>query len=75
MKIYNVGIIGAGHIALKMASTLAALPRTHRYAIASREMRKAMTFAKEQGFERAYGSTEVISHRFDLYCNATRFPF
>lgn len=60
MKIYNVGIIGAGHIALKMASTLAALPRTHRYAIASREMRKAMTFAKEQGFERAYGSYEEL---------------
>lgn len=60
MKIYNVGIIGAGHIALKMASTLAALPRTHRYAIASREMRKARRFAKEQGFERAYGSYEEL---------------
>lgn len=77
MKIYNVGIIGAGHIALKMASTLAALPRTHRYAIASREMRKAMTFAKEQGFERAYGSYEDLMDdpKVDLIYIATPHAF
>lgn len=77
MKIYNVGIIGAGHIALKMASTLAALPRTHRYAIASREMRKAMTFAKEQGFERAYGSYEELMDdpKVDLIYIATPHAF
>ena len=77
MKIYNVGIIGAGHIALKMASTLAALPRTHRYAIASREMRKARTFAKEQGFERAYGSYEELMDdpKVDLIYIATPHAF
>ena len=77
MKIYNVGIIGAGHIALKVASTLAALPRTHRYAIASREMRKAMTFAKEQGFERAYGSYEELMDdpKVDLIYIATPHAF
>lgn len=77
MKIYNVGIIGAGHIALKMASTLAALPRTHRYAIASREMRKAMAFAKEQGFERAYGSYEELMDdpKVDLIYIATPHAF
>lgn len=77
MKIYNVGIIGAGHIALKMASTLAVLPRTHRYAIASREMRKAMTFAKEQGFERAYGSYEELMDdpKVDLIYIATPHAF
>lgn len=77
MKIYNVGIIGAGHIALKMASTLAALPRTHRYAIASREMRKARAFAKEQGFERAYGSYEELMDdpKVDLIYIATPHAF
>ena len=77
MKIYNVGIIGAGHIALKMASTLAALPRTHRYAIASRETRKARTFAKEQGFERAYGSYEELMDdpKVDLIYIATPHAF
>lgn len=77
MKIYNVGIIGAGHIALKMASTLAVLPRTHRYAIASREMRKARTFAKEQGFERAYGSYEELMDdpKVDLIYIATPHAF
>lgn len=77
MKIYNVGIIGAGHIALKMASTLAALPRTHRYAIASREMRKARRFAKEQGFERAYGSYEELMDdpKVDLIYIATPHAF
>lgn len=77
MKIYNVGIIGAGHIALKMASTLAALPRIHRYAIASREMRKARTFAKEQGFERAYGSYEELMDdpKVDLIYIATPHAF
>ena len=77
MKIYNVGIIGAGHIALKMASTLAALPRTHRYAIASREMRTARTFAKEQGFERAYGSYEELMDdpKVDLIYIATPHAF
>lgn len=77
MKIYNVGIIGAGHIALKMASTLAALPRTHRYAIASREMRKARRFAKEQCFERAYGSYEELMDdpKVDLIYIATPHAF
>ena len=77
MKIYNVGIIGAGRIALKMASTLAALPRTHRYAIASREMRKARRFAKEQGFERAYGSYEELMDdpKGDLIYIATPHAF
>lgn len=77
MKIYNVGIIGAGHIALKMASTLAALPWTHRYAIASREMRKARRFAKEQGFERAYGSYEELMDdpKVDLIYIATPHAF
>mgnify|MGYP004546387159 FL=1 len=77
MKIYNVGIIGAGRIALKMASTLAALPRTHRYAIASREMRKARRFAKEQGFERAYGSYEELMDdpKVDLIYIATPHAF
>lgn len=77
MKIYNIGIIGAGHIALKMASTLAAMPRTRRYAIASRERSKAEAFAFEQGFEHAYGSYEELIEdpKVDLIYIATPHAF
>lgn len=59
-EIYNIGIIGAGHIALKMSTTLASLPRTRKYAVASRNKNKAESFAREQGFAKAYGSYEEL---------------
>lgn len=55
-KRYNVGIIGAGNIAVKMARTLNAMPQTVAYAIASRDIAKAEKFAKEHGVEKYYGS-------------------
>ena len=56
MKKYKIGIIGAGHIAQKMACTLAAMEETECYAIASRNQAKADNFASENGFRKAYGS-------------------
>lgn len=52
----NVGIIGAGDIAVKMAMTLQPLKGVNCYAIASRDIQKAQTFADKYGFEIAYGS-------------------
>ena len=52
----NVGIIGAGHIAEKAATTLAAMDDMRCLAIGSRSLEKAQAFAERFGVERAYGS-------------------
>ena len=52
----NVGIIGAGHIAEKMATTLSAMDDMQCLAIGSRSLEKAQAFAQRFGVERAYGS-------------------
>lgn len=55
MKTYNIGIIGAGHIAEKMGYTLARMERAVPYAVASRDMGRARDFASRYGFRKAYG--------------------
>lgn len=52
----NVGIIGAGHIAEKAATTLAAMDDMQCLAIGSRSQEKAQAFAKRFGIPRAYGT-------------------
>lgn len=52
----NVGILGAGEIAVKMAMTLQPLKGVSCYAVASRDIQKARTFADKYGFAEAYGS-------------------
>lgn len=54
----NVGIIGAGWIAEKMALTIKGLkdPTIKAYAIAARDKDRAEAFARQWGFEWAYGS-------------------
>ena len=56
----NVGIIGAGHIAEKAATTLAAMGDMKCLAIGSRSLEKAQAFAAQFGIERAYGSYEDL---------------
>lgn len=57
----KVGIIGAGHIACKMAVALNGLDDTVvAYGVASRDLAKAEEFAKEWGFQKAYGSYEEL---------------
>jgi len=56
----NVGIIGAGHIAEKAATTLAAMDDMTCLAIGSRSQEKAQAFAARFGIERAYGSYEEL---------------
>ncbi len=61
----NVAILGLGGIAVKMAKTLAGMiaqgnDGVAMYAAASRDGEKAKRFAREYGFEKAYGSYEEM---------------
>ena len=59
-KIYNWGILGCGKIARKFSNDLKLLPNAHLYAASSRDYQKAVDFAAELGFEKAYGSYEEM---------------
>ena len=61
MKIYNIGIIGCGSIAAKMAATLGGMKGVKRYAVASRTVEKAKAFAEKWQFAKAYGSYEELA--------------
>lgn len=52
----KIGILGAGAIAGVTARTMAALEEIECYAVASRSMEKARSFAQKHGFQKAYGS-------------------
>lgn len=58
----KIGILGAGGIARSMCATLRGMKAAGRpvelYAVASRDIDKAIRFAREQGVKRAYGSYE-----------------
>lgn len=62
----NIGIIGAGWIAAKLARTLKAMQNVEGmagcvgYAIAARDLSRAEVFAAEWGFKKAYGSYEEL---------------
>lgn len=73
MKQYNVGIMGAGHIAEKMATTLQQMSRARCHAVASRNYKKARDFASRHGAEKAYGSYDelVADPEVDLIYVAT----
>lgn len=57
----NIGIIGAGNIAGMMAKTVGPMKEVSCYAVASRDLAKAMAFAETYGFEKAYGSYEELA--------------
>lgn len=55
----NIGILGAGHIAGKMADTIRGMDdRYCCYGVASRSLDKAQAFASRFGMAHAYGSYE-----------------
>ena len=72
-KVNKVGILGAGHIARKMATTLREMNDVEAYAVAARQIERAQTFAAEFGIQRAYGSYEelVRDENIDLIYIAT----
>lgn len=73
----NVGIIGAGTIAKRMAKTLNALKDFNAYAIASRNIDKANKFAKKYHFDKAYGNYEEMlkDEKVELVYIATPHAF
>jgi len=56
----NVGILGAGHISMKVVRTLKQTEGINVYAVASRSLEKAEAFASEFSIEKAYGSYEEL---------------
>ena len=64
----KVAILGAGKIAAKMAQTIAQLDDVENYAIASRNLSKAQTFADAWNFSKAYGSYDdmLVDDAVDL---------
>ncbi|MBO7599262.1 MAG: Gfo/Idh/MocA family oxidoreductase, partial [Bacteroidales bacterium] len=60
-KIFNIGILGTGWIADKMATTLAGMTTARAYAVASRTTEKAENFAAQFSIPKAYGSYEALA--------------
>lgn len=58
---HKIGILGTGHIAHKMASTIAAMDGYENYAVASRTQEKADEFARQYGMAHAYASYEALA--------------
>lgn len=73
----KTAILGAGNIAKSMAAALRGLQKrgenVEPYAVGARELSRAEAFAREQGFEKAYGSYEelVSDPEIDLVYVAT----
>ena len=66
MEKFKVGIIGAGHIAEKMAWTVSQMEEAENYGVASRDLGKAQAFAEKYGFKKAYGSYEELADDPDV---------
>lgn len=56
----KIAILGAGNIAGTLAATMQELEEVECYAVASRDIKKAQAFAKQYGFQKAYGSYEEM---------------
>ncbi len=56
----KIGILGCGSIARTIAATLTKMEEAGCYAVSSRTAEKAEAFAREYGFEKAYGSYEEM---------------
>lgn len=57
-RFMKVGILGAGRIAATLAETMNKMPEVECYGVASRNLEKAEVFAKDHGFQHAFGSYE-----------------
>lgn len=60
-KIFNIGILGTGWIADKMATTLAGMTTARAYAVASRTEEKAAKFAASFSIPKHYGNYEALA--------------
>jgi predicted dehydrogenase len=69
----NLAILGAGRIACTMARTVNGMEDVNLYAVASRSLERAESFAKEYNIEKAYGNYEDMlkDENIDLVYIAT----
>lgn len=69
----NIGILGAGNIAEKMAYTLSQMDDAKSYAVGARALERAEAFAGKYGIQHAYGSyAELVQdENIDLVYIAT----
>ena len=56
----KIGILGAGNISRNVAPTLMSMPEIECYAVSSRDLAKAEGFARDFGFQKAYGSYDEM---------------
>ena len=56
----KIGILGAGKISHLTVPAMIGLKEIECYAVASRSLEKAQSFAKQYGFQKAYGSYEEL---------------
>ena len=56
----KIGILGAGKISHSTVPAMIALNEIECYAVASRSLERAEAFARQYGFQRAYGSYEEM---------------
>lgn len=56
----KIAILGAGRIAGIVSATLAKLDEIECYAVAARDLSRAQDFARQYGYQRAYGSYEEM---------------
>ena len=73
----NFGIIGAGHIAQTMATTVMQMEEVHLYGIASRSMDRALQYKEQYHMEVAYDSYEALAEdeKVDVIYIATPHSF
>jgi len=57
---FRIGIMGTGSIAATMAKTIKGTKGVTNFAVGSRDITRAQTFAKENGVKKAYGSYEEL---------------
>lgn len=57
---HRIGILGAGHIAHKMAYTVSQMEGYEVWAVASRSQENADNFARQYGITRAYNNYEAL---------------
>ena len=70
---HNAAVVGTGYMAAKMAAVLNASPSVRPYAIVSRDLDRALSFGRENGFKKAYDSMEAMlaDQKVDLVYIAT----
>jgi predicted dehydrogenase len=61
MKTYKWGILGAGKMAAKFSKGLKLLPNAELYSVGSRDSTRAEQFARENGYQKSFGSYEEFA--------------